>query len=99
MVLYPHLYSTVNQNQIHFHLHGSTDKLDQYFSGENALVTISSNPSVKGGIEIGIGMGGQTHSENEESNIQEQHVDSDGNQSQHSRNNPMGDLSSVWRPY
>lgn len=28
MVLHPHLYSTVNQNQIHLHLHGSTEKLE-----------------------------------------------------------------------
>lgn len=34
MVLYPSLYSTVNQNQIHLHLHGSTEKLDQYFNPE-----------------------------------------------------------------
>lgn len=28
VVLHPHLYSTVNQNQIHLHLHGSTEKLE-----------------------------------------------------------------------
>lgn len=32
VVLYPHLYSTVNQNQIHLHLHGPAEKLDQYLS-------------------------------------------------------------------
>jgi hypothetical protein len=36
MVLYPQLYSTVNQNQIHLHLHAS-DKLEQYFGPENSF--------------------------------------------------------------
>ncbi|CAH1376494.1 protein lozenge-like isoform X2 [Tenebrio molitor] len=39
MVLYPPLYSTVNQNQIHFHLHGSTEKIDQYLSTESLSLT------------------------------------------------------------
>lgn len=44
MVLYPHLYSTVNQNQIHLHVHtgsgssvgsgGGERPLDQYLCGE-----------------------------------------------------------------
>ncbi|XP_044252547.1 runt-related transcription factor 3-like isoform X2 [Tribolium madens] len=37
MVLYPPLYST--QNQIHFHLHGSTEKIDQYLSTESLSLT------------------------------------------------------------
>lgn len=57
MVLYPSLYSTVNQNQIHLHLHHNDIKpIDQYaedvtiVGGNN--VTISSGGSR--GIEIGI---------------------------------------------
>lgn len=50
VVLYPHVYSTVNQNQIHLHLHG-TDKLEQYLSSAENGLTIS---SARGGIEIGI---------------------------------------------
>lgn len=38
MVLYPQLYSTVNQNQIHLHLHGPPpDKLEQYLQGAAAV--------------------------------------------------------------
>ncbi|XP_050522720.1 protein lozenge-like isoform X2 [Daktulosphaira vitifoliae] len=65
MVLYPHLYSTVNQNQIHLHLHPPAEHKDatinggveQYTDdvtvlGNSPQLTISSNrPS---GIEIGI---------------------------------------------
>jgi hypothetical protein len=97
MVLYPHLYSTVNQNQIHLHLHGSTDKLDQYFSSESPL-TISSNASVKGSIEIGIGnlplptLGAP---EVDTSMGQSETETSRGNYVPVSNTDP----SSVWRPY
>ncbi|XP_059223015.1 protein lozenge [Stomoxys calcitrans] len=53
MVLYPQLFSTYNQNEIHLHLHG-TDKIEQYLGGENAL-TISSLSGNRPSIEIGIG--------------------------------------------
>lgn len=53
MVLYPQLISTFNQNEIHLHLHG-TEKIEQYFGGENAL-TISSPSCNRPSIEIGIG--------------------------------------------
>ncbi|XP_061395656.1 protein lozenge-like [Musca vetustissima] len=53
MVLYPQLFSTYNQNEIHLHLHG-TDKIEHYLGGENAL-TISSLSGNRPSIEIGIG--------------------------------------------
>lgn len=93
MVLYPHVYSTVNQNQIHLHLHGS-DKLEQYLGSDNAL-TIS---SARGGIEIGI-----TTSDNSdvilgddpsEHHTQDTDIDTDEN-----RDQVGGDPGSVWRPY
>ncbi|XP_045476775.1 protein lozenge-like isoform X1 [Harmonia axyridis] len=34
VAIYPHLYSTVNQNQIHVHLHGSTENIDKFFTTE-----------------------------------------------------------------
>lgn len=39
MVLYPQLYSTVNQNQIHLHLHAtaSSDKIEQYLGSATAM--------------------------------------------------------------
>lgn len=58
MVLYPSLYSTVNQNQIHLHLHHNDIKpIDQYSEDVTAIVggnnvTISSGGSRA--IEIGI---------------------------------------------
>lgn len=60
MVLYPQLYSTVNQNQIHLHLHGSDKLVEQYLGGTGAAIpsdnafTVASttgNPRT-GGMEI-----------------------------------------------
>ena len=97
MVLYPQLYSTVNQNQIHLHLHG-TDKLEQYFGGENAF-TISSistgaaannnrNPTVE--IE-----GNAELMSTEDSAIKlQQEQEPSVNDAQEG-----GDPGSVWRPY
>ncbi|XP_012270246.1 protein lozenge isoform X2 [Orussus abietinus] len=47
MVLYPQLYSTVNQNQIHLHLHG--DLSDEQVTIASGNLTISSNR-----LEIGV---------------------------------------------
>ncbi|XP_076680914.1 uncharacterized protein LOC143375561 isoform X2 [Andrena cerasifolii] len=47
MVLYPQLYSTVNQNQIHLHLHG--DLTDEQVTIAGSNLTISSNR-----LEIGV---------------------------------------------
>ena len=61
MLLYPQLYSTVNQNQIHLHLHGTDKMVEQYLGGgvagnaENinsfSLTNSQRNPAVE--IEIG----------------------------------------------
>lgn len=37
VAIYPHLYSTVNQNQIHVHLHGSTENIDRIFNSAEML--------------------------------------------------------------
>ncbi|XP_050424612.1 protein lozenge-like isoform X2 [Adelges cooleyi] len=66
MVLYPHLYSTVNQNQIHLHLHAPSEQKDPLTVGAGAeqyaddvtvlgnapQLTISTNRPP--GIEIGL---------------------------------------------
>lgn len=105
MVLYPHVYSTVNQNQIHLHLHG-TDKLEQYLgSTENAL-TIS---SARGGIEIGIGTATDQQSTDvimgaagTDSTVVH-HVPDDDDIDADNRVDDdqviVGDPGSVWRPY
>ncbi|XP_030379275.1 protein lozenge [Scaptodrosophila lebanonensis] len=54
VVLYPQLYSTVNQNQIHLHLH-SSEKLEQYLGSADQQLTISSLAGSRSGIEIGLG--------------------------------------------
>lgn len=95
MVLYPHVYSTVNQNQIHLHLHGS-DKIEQYLNVESGL-TISSGRS--SGVEIGIGT-------TDNSNVIMGEEESDQHQTTEmtDRTNPeeeheVGDPNTVWRPY
>lgn len=85
MVLYPHLYSTVNQNQIHLHLHGSSDKID--YLNHDAL----SLNTARGSIEIG--MAASSTSEDVHS-AQAQIDDSDRTHAQ-----AVTDPSSVWRPY
>ncbi|GAB0094038.1 Protein lozenge [Sergentomyia squamirostris] len=96
MLLYPQLYSTVNQNQIHLHLHGGADKLEQYLNPENAL-TISSIGTGRG-IEIEIGPtdtvpppSSLMSTDNQENHpTEEESV-------QHSKDVTGGDP--VWRPY
>lgn len=96
MLIYPQVYSTVNQNQIHLHLHGS-DKIEQYLnSNENGL---SLNPARNASTEIGLS--GNTDNqnvimENDESDGHHQH------RSEHETSNreeETCDPSSVWRPY
>jgi RUNX transcription factor Lozenge len=47
MLLYPQVYSTVNQNQIHLHLHGSDKLVEQYLGG---AAMSSSSSGISGGI-------------------------------------------------
>ncbi|XP_073833668.1 lozenge [Musca autumnalis] len=54
MVLYPQLFSTYNQNEIHLHLHGA-DKIEHYLGGGENALTISSLSGNRPSIEIGIG--------------------------------------------
>jgi hypothetical protein len=44
MVLCPQVYSTVNQNQIHLHLHGSDKLVEQYLGGSNAALQPDTSP-------------------------------------------------------
>ncbi|XP_055682609.1 protein lozenge [Lutzomyia longipalpis] len=95
MLLYPQLYSTVNQNQIHLHLHGGTDKIEQYLNPENSL-TISSLGASRGCIEIEIEPPGVTGPTLMSTDDQE---DPNEDSTQHTRDVQGGDPNSVWRPY
>lgn len=86
MVLYPHLYSTVNQNQIHLHLHGSTEKIDQYLTPD-ALTVASSRNALEAGTTHP--SGGET-----QQGAAAQIEDTDRVQTQ-----SVTDPASVWRPY
>jgi hypothetical protein len=98
MVLYgPQLYSTVNQNQIHLHLHGAgPEKLEQYLDNFNigsisaeGMNNLNRNPS---GVEVGIGTSDMEQeppviikNQHEESDIQD--------------NQEVGESNIKWRPY
>ncbi|XP_072403377.1 uncharacterized protein [Diabrotica undecimpunctata] len=91
MVVYPSLYSTVNQSQIHFHLHAPSDKLDPY----------KNEPYIKSEQYL-TDSAGLTNPQRVEavqnSEVVHPHVDSlrieDSERNAQSQNDP-----SVWRPY
>ncbi|XP_055525463.1 protein lozenge [Wyeomyia smithii] len=110
MVLCPQMFSTVNQNQIHVHLHGTgSEKLEQYLGGTENGFTI--NPIPPGGVgsrtsasavEIGIGTHDNSlmsHDGNQQP-PQQQHSGDVVSDPQETREESVtGDPSSVWRPY
>lgn len=83
MVLYPPLYSTVNQNQIHFHLHGGTEKIDQYLNTDLSL-----NPSRA--IEL---------AQNVTTEVAQAHVPEPLEDGTERTQEQSSDPTSVWRPY
>lgn len=94
MLIYPQVYSTVNQNQIHLHLHG-TEKIEQYLSSNENSLSLSSarNTSAE------IGMSGSTDNQN----VIMDNDETDGHHHREhetsNRDEEVGDPSSVWRPY
>ncbi|KAF5287464.1 hypothetical protein FQA39_LY04092 [Lamprigera yunnana] len=95
MVLYPHLYSTVNQNQIHLHLHGNTEKLEYLNSDPLTLmpprnnmeiVQATTNPDVQTNPQMPSQVNTQGHSQ---AQIEETEREVQA----------VTDPSSVWRPY
>lgn len=114
MVLCPQMFSTVNQNQIHVHLHGTgSEKLEQYLGSENGfnINSISSGgirPSAVPGIEIGIAThdsslvsnDGSHQAQQQPQQQEQQHSAVEVSEQQDSREEAVtGDPSSVWRPY
>lgn len=101
MLICPQVYSTVNQNQIHLHLHG-TDKIEQYLNTSENGLTISSARS-SSGIEIGIGTADNSNvimDGSDEGEHQQQPQQTEMNQSNNrDEDQEVGDPSSVWRPY
>lgn len=97
MVLYPQVYSTVNQNQIHLHLHGGTDKFEPYLNTATNGLSISSARS--GGIEIGIGTTDNVIMDGDDSDQQpQQQPQQQTDLSQTSSREDDQDVG-VWRPY
>lgn len=109
MLIYPQVYSTVNQNQIHLHLHG-TDKIEQYLNSSESGLTISSARNASG-IDIGIGTGDNSNVIMEADDAEHHHHQQQ--QRQHEQQTEMTqqpggsrdddpevvDPGSVWRPY
>lgn len=91
MVLYPQLYSTVNQNQIHLHLHGSEKLVEQYLGGTGTSLPPDNNSfavtSRSGGLEI-----------SENAMIAPEDVDIKQHQEHSVVDQDVGDQN-VWRPY
>ncbi|KAG5674269.1 hypothetical protein PVAND_004249 [Polypedilum vanderplanki] len=90
MVLYPQLYSTVNQNQIHLHLHGSEKLVEQYLGSAVSTSMQPDNNSYslnQNSRTIGSGLELPMLSQTEELKHQEQTVDQD-----------VADPN-VWRPH
>lgn len=95
MVLYPQLYSTVNQNQIHLHLHGSDKLVEQYLGGATGgiqpeantfpLSTVANNNNNQraiGGLEIPMISQTDDIKQHQEQSVDQEVVD-----------------QNVWRPY
>lgn len=104
MVLYPQLYSTVNQNQIHLHLHG-TEKFMEYlgnpgsFPASNAIDNVSPTSfSVPSSIHASSHQQRQVSLESGESDLIPQD-DNVKQQQEHSVVDNENGEQVVWRPY
>lgn len=98
MLIYPQVYSTVNQNQIHLHVHGGADKIGEYLTANDsdAAIGVQRQPNAN----LAIGMSGSA----DNANVIMESSESEGHQrSEHETANrtdqEVADPSSVWRPY
>lgn len=101
MLIYPQVYSTVNQNQIHLHLHGGADKIEQYLAANESEAAIGGQRQPNANLAI-MGGGGGGGADN--ANVIMDGGESDAHQrSEHETANrtdqEVADPSSVWRPY
>lgn len=99
MVLYPQLYSTVNQNQIHLHLHGSDKLVEQYLGGSGATIQAEHNSFALNPVTQSMGSHRSSGLEISENAMIAQ--DDETNIKQHQEQSvvdPETDQS-VWRPY
>jgi hypothetical protein len=116
MLLYgPHVYSTVNQNQIHLHLHGGPEKLDHFLNDSSFTIssisaggTGGTGPLALGGsrpeIDIGpadntIGMLANEPSEHQQHAHHHDHEIVEAHHTENGDPSAVGDPGSVWRPY
>lgn len=95
MLIYPQVYSTVNQNQIHLHLHG-TDKIEQYLNTNENGLSLSSGRNASAEISLsGTTENQNVIMENDETNGHHHRTEHETT----NRDEEVGDPSSVWRPY
>lgn len=96
MVLCPQLYSTVNQNQIHLHVHGSDKLVEQYLGGTGAAILSDNNAfslnSVASNRQSGLEISESAMIAPEEDVIKQ-------HQEHSVIDHEVGDQGVVWRPY
>jgi hypothetical protein len=105
MVLYPQLYSTVNQNQIHLHLHG-TEKFMEYLGNTSSS---SFPPGTEGVTNFPVSSLSQSHHHHNHQSQQRQIENSENelisqedNVKQHQEHSVIDNENGeqvVWRPY
>lgn len=98
MVLYPQLYSTVNQNQIHLHLHGSDKLVEQYLGGTGPALQSDTSSFPINSVASTAGSHRTNGLEISENAMIAQEEDSIKHQEQAVADHESVDQS-VWRPY
>ncbi|CRL00736.1 CLUMA_CG013992, isoform A [Clunio marinus] len=98
MVLYPQVYSTVNQNQIHLHLHGSDKLVEQYLGGSGAALQ-TENSSFPVNTVATVGNHRSSGLELTENAMIAQDDESIKQHQEHSVVDHEATDQSVWRPY
>lgn len=101
MLIYPQVYSMVNQNQIHLHLHG-TDKIEQYLtSSENTFGSNVTRNAILGNTDSANNVISDDTNQHHQQSQQTSHNQSGELNPTSNRDDEqeVGDPSSVWRPY
>lgn len=100
MVLCPQLYSTVNQNQIHLHLHG-TEKFMEYLGNTNS----TGFPAAESGTNFPLSSSLSSHHQSQQRQIENSEnelISQEDNVKQHQEHSVVDNENCeqvVWRPY